>query len=175
MNIYLAGAYHRQRELAIYAAALEQIGHTVTSRWLKSASCGDAMLDDTGKRKAAMEDVEDIMCSMAMILFTDDPHGSHTTGGHHTEAGMALLLDMPLLIVGPRENVFHFTSVTIPRFEMDAVRDWIAVKGALMERAFGSPGAAGVMLGAITHAMHQAAHEVTIDEDIFSDGGGVAQ
>ena len=45
-----------------------------------------------------------------VIVFTGEPS---TSGGLHTEFGMALALKKRLILVGPRENVFH----TLPEVE----------------------------------------------------------
>ena len=45
--------------------------------------------------------------SDAVVVFTDTPS---TTGGRHVEVGIALAHRIPVFIIGPRENVFHYPS-----------------------------------------------------------------
>jgi len=102
MRYHLAARYARRVELCRYREQLLSIGDTVTSRWLDfrkmpSWSCG-----------IAREDCEDLMAADAVIIFTEIPNTILATGGRHVEFGLALAQGKRMIIVGPRENVFHY-------------------------------------------------------------------
>jgi hypothetical protein len=111
MRVYLAARYSRWQELAGYAEELRAIGYEVTSRWIK----GDHELRADGQGEAdhwavvwASEDREDLLAADIVVSFTEgaDVPG-RARGGRHVEFGMALETGKRLLVVGPRENVFH--------------------------------------------------------------------
>lgn len=128
MRIYLAARYSRREEMCVYRTSLEAMGHTVTSRWLNGAH----QIDDTGvpigdhgehriecdgsadvrgadlRLKFAQEDVDDVVAADAVISFTEKPRSTGNRGGRHVEFGIALALGKRLLVVGHRENLFHW-------------------------------------------------------------------
>lgn len=109
-RIYIAGRFARRDQFAVIATELEAAGAQVTSRWL---STSDAPLqrhhltpDSRGGEMAAM-DFEDVRGSDICIAFTECPEAAQGRGGRHTELGIALALSLRVVIVGPREHVFH--------------------------------------------------------------------
>jgi hypothetical protein len=48
------------------------------------------------------------MAADAVIIFTEIPNTILATGGRHVEFGLALAQGKRVIIVGPRENVFHY-------------------------------------------------------------------
>ena len=103
--IYLAGRYDRRRELAGYMATLEELGWHSTARWLTGAHEGAT--DPETLRMCAAEDLTDIRSSDVLVAFTEEATIGHTSGGRHVEMGFALGLAIPVIVVGPVENVFH--------------------------------------------------------------------
>ncbi len=117
MRLYFAGSYGRRAEIAAYRDQIrrEVPWVTVTSRWLDEH--GGAQLEPcTPDRLAehtaawwefAQEDIADLYQADGIVSFT----GAGATGGRHVEHGMALTRSYAgkfrLIIVGPRENVFH--------------------------------------------------------------------
>lgn len=135
MRYYFAGAYARRLELIGYANRLDDavIGAAVTSRWLIDPQEGhDAGfttegLTDPETIKLAwhygQRDMEDIRSARAIVSFT----GEGTRGGRHIEHGIGLLLNdlrpitgYRLIVVGPREHVFHCHPAT------EVYPDWAA-------------------------------------------------
>ncbi len=53
--------------------------------------------------RCAKQDMADVLASDVLVLFT----GVGSGGGRHTEFGFALGCGVPVMGVGPRENVFH--------------------------------------------------------------------
>jgi anaerobic selenocysteine-containing dehydrogenase len=112
-----------------YAAEIEAMGHTVTSRWIKGghqvsevALLGD---DQYIGIRFASEDWDDLEGADLMLCFTEPARSSPNRGGRHVEYGLALGEGMPIYIVGPRENVFH--ALADRRFDT-----WAEAKEALL-------------------------------------------
>lgn len=127
LRIYLAARYSRREELCGYRSQLEAMGHAVTSRWLNGkhqidssgkpiGDSGEALVEDddnsTHVKSAALresfakEDLQDVLSADLLIAFTEIPRSGHSRGGRHVEFGVALGTFMPIMIVGPRENIF---------------------------------------------------------------------
>lgn len=114
MKIYLAARYSRHEEMAGVAKKLAKAGHDVTSRWIH----GNHELRDKGQEneeraRLAMEDLEDITKAECMISFTEDPNDlpkgkRPSKGGRHVEFGVATILGMRSIVIGPQEHVFHY-------------------------------------------------------------------
>jgi hypothetical protein len=141
MRYYFAGAYARRAELEARAAELKfgPAGAEVVSRWLFDPQEGDDAgfsaggLNDPYTINLAWEygqrDVEDLTKADAIVSFT----GEGLRGGRHIEHGMAIsyydnhpwdLSDrkgpIRLIVVGPREHVFHCHPAT------EVYPDWAA-------------------------------------------------
>src|ERR1700730_12773628 len=102
MRYHLAARYARRVELCGYRDRLLSLGVTVTSRWLDSRKMPRWSFG------IAREDCEDLMAADAVIIFTEIPNTVLATGGRHVEFGLALAQGKHVIIVGPRENVFHY-------------------------------------------------------------------
>lgn len=141
MRYYFAGAYARRAELKAYADRLHgaRIGAFVLSRWL-THECGEAdagfsapNLGSPAATAAAwthgQRDLEDLSECHAIVSFT----GEGTRGGRHIEHGVAISYHdnhpwdlsqrtepIRLVIVGPREHVFHCHPATEVFGDFDA-------------------------------------------------------
>lgn len=81
----------------------------MTSRWLQSERALEGV-DLTGSGRGAelaSMDLDDLRAATICISFTEDERGQRGRGGRHTELGIALALNMRVILVGPREHVFH--------------------------------------------------------------------
>lgn len=121
MKIYLASRYGRRLELVGYANRLQGLGHVVTSSWL----LGTHEIHDTCPSLAlgaqfAREDQVDLMGSDMMISFTEAPNSPHSRGGRHVEFGMALSARKKCVVIGYRENVFHYLPEVLFYDDWDA-------------------------------------------------------
>lgn len=109
MKIYLAARFSRQAEMRGYAEQLERAGHEVTSRWIDPQDeQAYEELTPAGCKKCAEHDVADVLRADAIIAFTEPPEPNTSRGGRHVEFGIAIAAGNVLMIVGPRENVFHW-------------------------------------------------------------------
>ena len=119
MKVYLAARYSRNDEMRGVRDVLEALGHEVTSRWidqhggnLLESFVAEKLNDDPGHcARYAQADVDDLAAADVVISFT--AAGGGGKGGRHVEYGLALGLGKRLVIVGPREHVFH----TLPQVE----------------------------------------------------------
>jgi hypothetical protein len=111
LKIYLAARYSRNPEMRSVRDLLVAAGHEVTSRWIDNHG-GELEESLTPERLAAEPefcgrfanvDVEDLRAAEMCISFT----GAGGKGGRHVEFGMAQALGKRLVLIGPRENVFH--------------------------------------------------------------------
>ena len=128
MKVYLAARYGRLEELKGYRDDLLVLGHEVTARWVdgnhrwsteQQRQDADNGRPSTDATRFAWDDVDDINDADTVISFTEHPHSGYSRGGRHVEFGYALAInhysmtrgslgDMKrLVVIGPRENVFH--------------------------------------------------------------------
>lgn len=118
-RIYLAARYSRNDEMRGVRDVLTALGYEITSRWI-DCHAGKYLTSFTPETlnadpdycgKIGQKDVEDLSAADTVISFTSTDGGGK--GGRHVEFGLALGLGKHLIVVGPRENVFH----TLPQIE----------------------------------------------------------
>lgn len=109
-KIYIAARYARREELIPLAQQLEQAGAAITCRWLfadgGSLAGEDLSPAERGGQLAKM-DFEDVQQADICLAFTEPSDNPAGRGGRHTELGIALALGRRVVLVGPREHVFH--------------------------------------------------------------------
>lgn len=128
-KIYLAARYSRNAEMREYRDILHSIGYAVTSHWidqhggLEAESCSFERLNNYPEDcdRFAQVDIRDLQLADTVISFTEANPGS-SKGGRHIEHGMAIALGKTIVIVGPRENVFHCSADLIFDSFEDCVR-----------------------------------------------------
>ena len=125
MKFYLASRFGRRSELQGYRSKLIELGHEVTSRWLtvehKAEDTDQPEQPSDAHERFALDDLEDIDKSDALVAFTESPDSTYGRGGRHVELGYALAMAgsfaimqrrLQVIVVGPRENVFtHLSAV----------------------------------------------------------------
>lgn len=87
--------------MKLVRSALQERGHIVTSRWLESKDGDDAT-------ESADMDWADIRRSDVVAIFVDVPS---TSGGLHTELGIALQAEKDIIAVGDTSNLSVFFSL----------------------------------------------------------------
>lgn len=128
-RVYLAARYSRLEEMNGYAEQLRAEGHEVPARWLTGIHNLEGEARATAKtvetemvsmplavRRFAEEDLEDLLASDVLVCFTEHPRAKISRGGRHVEFGVALAFGKRLIVIGPRENVFH-TLEEVERFD----------------------------------------------------------
>lgn len=121
MQFYFAGSFKRQEELRADIVRLEVAGHQCTSRWLSGDHEVDVTTDDDlspqgPAYKFALEDIEDILNSDAIVFYSSADHDAKGRGGRHSEFGIAWALDKPIFLIGRRENAFHSLAPDVCKF-----------------------------------------------------------
>lgn len=116
VKIYLAAKYARREEMEQIAIELMNVyGYDITARWVFGGEEGKT------NEEIAVFDLEDVAEADTVISFTEHPN-MYTTGGRHVEFGYAIATGKRLVVIGPRENVFHHYP-TVEQF--DTFNDWI--------------------------------------------------
>lgn len=110
-----------------YAKMIERAGIKVTSSWLDEPYAPNMTMDQCTQaflRYTAKVDLQDIWRSSAVLFFSEDPTIGIPRGGRHVEFGYALGLGIPIYVIGPRENIFHY----LPSIEcFDSLEDFLEV------------------------------------------------
>jgi nucleoside 2-deoxyribosyltransferase len=108
-RVYLAARFARQPELRDIAEELHCAGAEVTSRWLGSERSLEQfeLTGDGRSAELARMDIDDLKAAEICIAFTENGDGPSGRGGRHTELGIALALNLRVVLIGPREHVFH--------------------------------------------------------------------
>ena len=117
VRIYLSSRFGRKEEMRQYARELRIEGYTVDVSWLDEEAQGSSKaqaVESAGgtmpmvAREFAENDYDDVHNADVLIAFTEHPdiHGGKR-GGRHVEVGMALAWGTNIIVVGPRENIFH--------------------------------------------------------------------
>lgn len=124
MTIYLASRYQDHPLMREWRNELEKRGFVVRSRWIEGNHEITDVDNDSERRRFALEDMEDLRRASLVIVRSDPSFFRSGRGGRHVELGMALAWGKPIILVGERENVFHWLHdiTVVPTFE-DAIRN----------------------------------------------------
>ena len=112
-----------------YAKELQLAGHNITSNWIhgdhhlvpwefRKHWTNDLGTDDEidpQARPIAIEDYDNLLKANTVVFFSQKPSNPAPRGSRHVEFGIALRTGMDILVIGPRENLFH---------TMPGVRHW---------------------------------------------------
>lgn len=116
VKIYLAAKYARREEMEEIALMLMNAhGYDITARWVFGGEEGFT------NEEIAIFDLEDVDEADTVISFTELPD-MYTSGGRHVEFGYGIATAKRLVVIGPRENVFHHFP-TVEQF--DTINDWL--------------------------------------------------
>lgn len=113
-KVYLAAPFEERAVMMELKDQLNRRGVIVTSTWLTDADGNTANMAAIADkhnecRMRATKDYEDIDAADVFILWKPKYlHKKPTTGGHQVETGYAQAKGKPIVIVGARENVFHY-------------------------------------------------------------------
>jgi hypothetical protein len=112
MKIYLASRYDRRPEMESYAILLQGLGYEISSRWVWGQHDlppgGELELKhEEAKTRIAKEDFRDVLMADVLIFFAEEPP-SPPRGARHVEFGIALAANIDIMVVGPKENIFHW-------------------------------------------------------------------
>lgn len=120
-TVYLAAAYSSKDDIRPYADQLREMGLEVTAQWLDephAATVPFTSRDPEELRAFARRDIDDVARSEVFLFFSLDPEQPTKRGGRHVELGLAIAMKKRVIVVGPRENIFHFLP------EVEVVATW---------------------------------------------------
>lgn len=109
MKIYVAAAYLRKNEVINYVKALEAAKFKVVSTWHTEPHGPKTQVTDLRPSvhvKYAARDLNEL--EDADLLLYCGNEGIHPRCGHCVEFGYALKAKIPILAIGPFENIFHY-------------------------------------------------------------------
>jgi len=133
LKVYVAAASYRQREARNVYRRLARHGLEVTGTWVFKRSLGEV---DTFPTEAA-RDLIQIQEADLVLTLTENPRArrpKYTTGGRHVECGYALGKGKPLVVVGPKENVFHYLPNVV---QFDIIEDAVVYLEDLNKELYG--------------------------------------
>lgn len=108
MKIFIAS--HSQPLAAELRDLLLRHGHECTARWIVEDTkfhAGHQAYTDEERRDLSVIDAEDVASSDALVLISEE-EGRTVPGGKHVETGLAIAAGRPVIVVGRRENIFHW-------------------------------------------------------------------
>lgn len=111
MRVYLAARYSRKNEIKALIPVFGSHGISVGSRWLHETSPPDTTLDKVTPefcQETASTDLEDIEMCDALVFFAENPLVGTPRGGRHVEFGFALGIGKRIVVIGEKENIFHY-------------------------------------------------------------------
>lgn len=114
MRIYIAGRYSRRDEFREVAKQLEEMGHEVTSTWLRENIDPNHTMADippSFAAGAALTDLEDVDRADAVLFYSETELTPR--GGRHVEFGYAIAKGKFIYVIGPAENIFHYGNPMI--------------------------------------------------------------
>lgn len=103
VKFYIAA--RRQHFAKQIRSLLIELDHSSTAGWIDSPHFGKKPYVDQLRTEEAQQDLLDVERADALIMYADN-HPSR--GGRHTEVGIALAHRKPVIVVGDKENVFHW-------------------------------------------------------------------
>jgi hypothetical protein len=126
MRIYLAAKYSRNPEMRVLRDVLETRGHVVISRWINGNHELTDINNDLEYARFAQEDFEDL-CRSHVVLWFSEPKKieGRNRGGRHVEFGLALAWGIRIIVIGRKENTFHWLP------EVEHVEDFSSALNAL--------------------------------------------
>lgn len=101
MKVYLANKYENKHHMRDAATLLRSKGIEVTSTWIDEPQRSGTNKD------WAFQDLLEISQADCLVFFSESPTEPTLRGGRHVEYGYALGIRKPIIVVGPKENIFH--------------------------------------------------------------------
>jgi hypothetical protein len=132
-SFYFAASFDRGAELVELADFVRDFGHEVTSTWLeKSANGYEAQEMSNGRtfedimRECCEIDLSDIERASMVVSFTESTRDRYFSGGRHVEFGYAYRSNKSMLVVGPKENIFHHLPGVHCFETIDEFKEWVS-------------------------------------------------
>jgi hypothetical protein len=111
IRVYLAGHYSRKNAIRRAAFDLTTADVEVVSTWHEekfAPNVSIVSISDSFLRRAAKRDRRELRQATHFVFFSVDPDFRFTRGGHCWENGYADGLGLKVVVVGPRQHIFHY-------------------------------------------------------------------
>lgn len=111
LKVYLASRHEDRPDIIEIRKQLLKMRIEVTSRWLLEGGVLKTNVVENereGSEHVLKNDLEDIDAADVVVVFSPKKAFCNSTGGRHVEFGYSLAKDKILVLVGYRENVFHW-------------------------------------------------------------------
>lgn len=108
--VYVASRYERRADAREFADRLPSVRCSCVATWIYSAPEETALtagVPDAVRRHWAERDWQDVSRADCLVLLSD-PEMTPLRGGKHVETGIALGTCKPVIVIGNRENIFHW-------------------------------------------------------------------
>jgi len=103
-RVFIAASYTRLKEAASLCAELERHGHIVVSTWIHEPS-REYLQGDAAMERSAKVDFRDLQQAEVVVCLTGD---NGTRVERHSEVGMALGTGKRVILLGTREQIYHW-------------------------------------------------------------------
>lgn len=110
LKIYLAAMYSEKDNISKQAAIFRSHDFVVTSTWLEEPHAPTIKMAEVATDSLleyAQNDIRDISEADWFVCQSVEPTTLTVRGGRHVEFGYALAKGKKILVVGPKENIFH--------------------------------------------------------------------
>lgn len=121
VNVYLAAQYSQKEKMKEIATKLREVDINVTSSWLEEVHPPDSQMADVPQNNLllyARTDLREIDQADWFVFHSVSPTTKTVRGGRHVEFGYAIAKEKKILVVGPKENIFHHLP------QIRHVREW---------------------------------------------------
>ena len=112
LKIYIASRWDDRPDALLIKKFIEDKGLICTSTWLTphDEQSMDALKGGAIEkpRQRAVKDFEDIDAADVYLVYSPKKSHRNGTGGKHVELGYALAKGKTCVLVGERENIFHY-------------------------------------------------------------------
>jgi hypothetical protein len=99
---------------------MQLAGYTVQSAWIDEVCPSDAKASEALMAANAAKDFYECVTCDCMIVFPGKG------AGHHTEFGIALALGKTLVVVGEKNNIFHYMDGVLHFYDLDDLMEALA-------------------------------------------------
>ena len=131
LKVYLAARYSEKNKMSAQADIFKSRGIIVTSTWLEEAHSPDVQMSEIHTDLLtcyAENDLRDVIAADWLVFSSVEPTTPTVRGGRHVEFGYALAMNKHILVVGPKENIFHHLS------DIWHVSDWESALNFLVSK-----------------------------------------
>ena len=113
-QVYIAAPWVDRDRARVVSKRFEEAGFEITEKWWDRP-------ESTPPAECAAVDLVGIYSADVFVLLNTQPKGFETSG-KQVEFGVALELELPIILIGERTNVFHYLDeVTVVGTVEDAI------------------------------------------------------